>query len=350
MSRTKWIDSCRFLAIFVIMLTHYLAKFCPDSLSLWEEGISSLFLYGLTGKFSVAFFFVLLGYFASKPIVFNSSSFVSYIVQRYLQFAFYIFITSCIYVVSSYGVTWLFHTPDNNVFRILSDGFKYNIIYILRDSLMFEDNYNPTLWCMQQLFAASFLCKCFAFLPQALKPVYRLASAFAIIFALMLINSSYNVWICASVLGYVLRVTLEVQDKRGIEHCSHTLLFLLFTTVLVLIKIRMPESVLQYSMQSFAAFLLIYINFNFSPLKAILSRSPLPWLGGISMGLFVVHSPVNDILYSSLYPVLTAFVPGFVTNTACFILSLTLSVLSAWLLHSLYSLLQKKILKSPVNA
>ena len=155
MRRESWIDSCRFLAIFVIMFTHFLAMYHPAALSLWEGGPSWWLLGGLTGKFSVAFFFVLLGYFASKPKSFRIAFYGSYCARRYFQFAFYVFCVTFFYLIGSYAVTWLFHTPDEYVFHVLSDGPRYNLIYLLHDAFLFQDNYNATLWCMPQLFLAS---------------------------------------------------------------------------------------------------------------------------------------------------------------------------------------------------
>ena len=158
MHRENWIDACRFFAIFVIMATHFLAMFRPEALLLWEEMPGRLLLGGLTGKFSVAFFFVLLGYFAGRVRKFTPGGFARYALRRYGQFSFFVLVSTFFYLAGAYGLTWLLHTPDENVFRVLSDGFRYNLFYLLRDAFLLEDNYNATLWCMRQLFAASILC------------------------------------------------------------------------------------------------------------------------------------------------------------------------------------------------
>ena len=101
MKREQWIDACRFFAIFVIMVTHFLATFRPEALALWERMPSRLLLGGLTGKMSVAFFFVVLGYFASAPRIFDSRAFLKYTVRRYGQFAFFVFVTTLCYIAGS---------------------------------------------------------------------------------------------------------------------------------------------------------------------------------------------------------------------------------------------------------
>ena len=139
MKRENWIDSCRFFAIFVIMATHFLATFRPEALALWETMPSSLLLGGLTGKMSVAFFFVVLGYFASAPRAFDTRAFAVYTLRRYGQFAFFVFAVTLCYIVGCYGVTWLFHLAEGEVLRVISDGPRYNLIYLLRDAFLFEN-------------------------------------------------------------------------------------------------------------------------------------------------------------------------------------------------------------------
>ncbi len=330
--RTLWVDSCRFFAIFVIMCTHFLAEFFPGALRLWEEGLSSWLLYGLTGKFSVAFFFVLLGYFASRSASFSPGKFLRYGVKRYIHFAFFVFASTLIYIAACYGCTWLFHSPGESALRVISDGLGYNIIYLLRDSLLFEDNYNATLWCLQQLFIASLLCRALGYLPKHMGA----AAAVFVMAVLMIISPAYCVWICAAVLGYILRLVNELQLKvsRGIIVVS-------LLIALLLIKIRLPEGALQYSMQAVAAGLLVFAQFNMPGVQKLLSFRPFPWLGGISMGLFVVHTPINAVLASSLFPLLGGIMPQALVGIICFILSTALSIFCAWILHRMYSIIVK---------
>ncbi len=335
--RSQWVDSCRFFAIFVIMCTHFLAEFYPDALRHWEEGALSWLLYGLTGKFSVAFFFVLLGYFAAKPAVFSPGAFITYSIRRYVQFAFYILLCGAAFIIAGYGLTWLFHMPGGTVQRLMADGAKYNLIYMLRDGLLFEANYNDTLWCMQQLFLASLLCRMLGYLPRRLG-LMRLIPAAAAMLLLMLLDGEFCVWICAALLGYILRLCLEDMERKGSQPRSIFLL-LMGLLALLLIKIRMAESVLQYCMQSVSALLLIFVQFYLPPVQRLLSSKPFPWLGGISMGLFVVHTPINALLLSSVYPGLGGWLPEGAALMLCCLLSLGLSIAAAGALHRLYDAL-----------
>jgi len=348
LKRAEWIDSCRFFAIFVIMLTHYIDKVSPALLQLWELPPTSWLLYGLTGKFSVAFFFVFLGYFASKPVSFSFSSLVTYSIRRYFQFAFYVFIVTAVFICGSYGVTWLFHSADDCVMRVISDGFKYNLLYLARDSFFFESNYNATLWCMQQLFLASLICRGLAYIPEKLSIVLRFLLALALMLALMFINPSYCVWICAAILGYHLRLLIELShDFPKLRSTPLLIAFLL--AALVLIKLKMPESVLQYSLQSIAAFMLIYLQFNLPQVQNWLSRKPFPWLGSISIGLFVVHTPVNALICSSVYSMLLKSISKTASAFICFFISFGICVAFSWLLKAAHEHILKIFSKEKLS-
>ena len=188
---------------------------------------------------------------------------------------------------------------------------------------------------MQQLFIASLVCKLFAYLPEKLTSLSRVAIAGCVIFIFMAVNAKFFVWICAAIMGYVLRVLLDTLDRKSVN-VGTPLLSLSFIAALILIKTKLDEGVLQYSLQAIAAFLLIFIQFNMNWAKRILSVSPFPWLGGISMGLFVTHTPVYSILHSSVYPILSRILPSTAAILIYLILALALSTLCAWILKTAY--------------
>ena len=336
MHREGWIDACRFFAIFVIMATHFLAMFQPEALALWEKMPSRLVLGGLTGKFSVAFFFVLLGYFAGRPRKFTTGGFARYALRRYGQFSFFVFVSTLCFLIGSYGLTWLLHTPDENVFRVLSDGFRYNFIYLLRDSFLLEDNYNATLWCMRQLFAASLLCWLLGCLPEGKARLLISVAAWALS---PLLGRDW-VWLGAGAAGVVLRCIREDEilfsklSKPGIT-------VLLLLAALACIKAPLTEGTALYALQGLGAFLLILAQFSLPGVQRTLASRPFPWLGRVSMGLFVVHTPVNCLLASSLWPML-AGLPQAAALLLMFVVSLSLSIAAAVFLHRSYGMIQKK--------
>ena len=346
MKRESWIDSCRFWAIFVIMFTHYLATHLPSALSLWEGGPSWWLLGGLTGKFSVAFFFVLLGYFASAPRRFSLADYGQYCARRYVQFAFYVFVTTFLFILGSYAVTWLFHAPEEDVFRVLSDGPRYNLLYLLHDSFLFEDNYNATLWCMQQLFGASLICRALGCLPEEWKPGYRILISLGLMALLLLFNAEYGIWLCVGILGYLLRFGLSFYETHPKLSKPLPLLLIFFAAILC-IKAPLEEGLPLYSLQGVGALLLLLVLFHAKRAQKLLAAGPFPWLGSISMGLFVVHTPINALLCSSLHVLLRARLPAVVLLPFGFCVSLALCILCAWLLAKLYGMIIRQISRSP---
>ena len=344
MKREDWIDACRFFAIFVIMATHFLATFRPEALALWEEMPSRLLLGGLTGKMSVAFFFVVLGYFASAPHRFEARDFARYALRRYGQFAFFVFPATLCYIVGCYGVTWLFHRAEAEVLRVISDGGRYNLVFLLRDTFLLENNYNDTLWCMRQLFLASLVCRLLGCLPERLNASARLAVAAAVVLCAVLLGSRW-VWLGTAALGYVLRFALG-RAKEQPRLSSPAALWPLFFVAVAFIKAPVGEEempLLLYSLQSVGAFLLLFVLFHAAFAQRLLAARPFPWLGRISMGLFVAHTPVNELLVSSAWALLRSRVPAATGLSLCFALSLGLSIFAAWLLHRAYGGLTKRI-------
>ena len=334
--REAWIDACRFFAIFVIMSTHFLAMFLPDALLLWERMPTRLLLGGLTGKFSVAFFFVLLGYFACAPKALDLRGLLRYALRRYRQLCLFVLAAGLCYVLGAYCCAWLFHTPDGNVFRVLSDGPRYNLIYVVRDAFLLEDNYNATLWCMRQLFLASVLCRLLGCLPEKLDPRLRLLIALAAV-ALSALAGKTWVWLGVAALGYALRLLLENEKLRRLSE-SAAARVILFLLAVACIKAPLEEGTALYLLQGVGALLLLFVLFHTAWAQRLLASKPLPWLGLRSMGLFVVHTPVNCLLASSLWPILAANLPRAAALTVCYGLSVALSVAAAWLLHRAYAL------------
>ncbi len=347
MKREGWIDSCRFFAIFVIMATHFLADLLPDALLLWESMPTRLLLGGLTGKFSVAFFFVLLGYFACSPKRFSLRSYGSYALRRYLQFAFFVLVTEAVYLVGCRGVSVLFHAPDEAAARVLSDGWRYNLIYLLRDSFLFEDTYDATLWCLQQLFLASLVCRLFGYLPERLSPALRAGILFAGAALLLLLSPGYCVWISVSLMGCLLRMVLEAWDGHPTLTRPSVLVGLFILSVLC-IKAPLEEGLALYLLEGLGAFLLLLVLFRTAFAQRLLAHPPFPRLGLWSMGLFVTHTPVFSLLDSSLY-VLLSRLPLWLTLPVTFAVGTALCVLASRLVHAAYAALSRRLIRETVR-
>lgn len=64
MKRIGYFDVLRLFSVILIFIVHFINDFRPDYFVLWNEGVSSIFLNGVSGKAAVAMLAVILGYFA----------------------------------------------------------------------------------------------------------------------------------------------------------------------------------------------------------------------------------------------------------------------------------------------
>lgn len=335
MKRIDWIDATRYIAIVHVVFIHTLDKFWPELLNLWVTPPTSYIPILLNAKVAVLFFCVLLGFFAAKPREFNAGKFAQYTVKRYIQFAFFMLICSAVLVIGAYGTTWLFHRPDELVFKVLSDGTKYNIIYILRDGFLFEDNYNPPMWSMQQFFITSIVCYLLGCVFYRVKPLTALAVSIAAVAVFLLPGSEYLSWIGYCCMGAIARLYVEnkqyfyFMEKRGIR-------WALFLFAWFLYKFPMPESPFIFFLMGIASVILIAVLYSAESVQGFLGRAPLPTLGKIAFGVFVSHDPINSLLASSVVPFMRRALPQSATTLICFVVCVLIATFCAWLLDKAY--------------
>ena len=335
MKRIDWIDSCRFLAMAVTLFVHFLQTFCPAALGFWEPGPTFWLTRGFQGKIVFVLYFVLLGYFACTPKRFSLSAFARYALRRYLLFVFFSFLATLAFILGGYVITWIFHTPDPDVFRILSDGPQYNLIYLLRDAFYLEDHYIDSFWCMPHLLAASVVCRLYGYLPERIRPGLRALIACALIAVLLLINAQQTIWICVGLLGCLLRLAMENADAFPLLKKPRFRLLVLLLTI-ALLKIPIEEGPLLFFLEGLVDSTWMLLIAQDERVRRFLSRAPLPRLGKLSMGIFVIHTPVFCLLRSSLFPLMLGRLPNAVTYAVCFPLGVSLSILGAWILHRAY--------------
>ena len=344
MRRVQWIDSARFLAMFWILIGHYLAVFYPAALSLWEPGPWWWLLGGFPGKLAFSLYFVLLGYFASSAKPFSLRAFSRYTLRRYLQLVFFGFLATLLFILGGYAVTWVFHLADESVFRILSDGPRYNLIYLLRDGFLLEDHYIDSFWCMPHLLLASLICKLYGYLPEGIRPLLRCAILCSLIALLLLLNAEFFIWVVVALLGCLLRLAIDAAEQIPLLEKPGVRLIILLLSIAVL-KIPIEEGPLLFFIEGTVDSIWMLLLSRNARAQDLLSRSPLPWLGRITLGIFVIHTPVYALLDSSLIPLLRKILPDAVVLPLFFLPAVGLCILGAWLLHRGYSLLQRRTRK-----
>ena len=346
--RVGWIDAVRYIAIFHVVFIHTLDMFWPELLNYWVTPPSAYLPFLLNAKAAVLLFCVLLGFFASKPREFELRGFVRYAVKRYVQFAFFLLLSGVVYTLGAYCATWVFHSPDESAFRVICDGFRYNLIYVLRDAFLFEANYNSTMWSMQQFFIASILCYLLGCAAYKLKPLTVTFITAVIAALLLLTGSEYLSWVAFCVMGVFVRLFVEnfdrfdLMEKRGVRIGLFLLSWFLF-------KFPMPECTLVYFMMSLASILLLAVCFSTPAVHKLLDRHPLPALGKLAFGVYVVHTPINSLLCSSFQPILARALPVWLVTVLCFVFTICTATLCAFLLDRLYSSFSARLFREKVR-
>ena len=137
--RKPYIDTIKALAIFVVFLTHFIDEFHPEYFSLWKTLPTAILLKGVSGKFGVCVFSVILGYFAFKT---KETNIAKYAVKRYVYFLVCgLFINSVYAVFSRFG---LFSDPIST--------YK-----VLKTSVLLGSDIFPTFWCIRPFMYASLI-------------------------------------------------------------------------------------------------------------------------------------------------------------------------------------------------
>lgn len=333
MKRVGWIDAARYIAIFHVVFIHVLDAFCPHLLSYWVTPPYSYLPFLFCAKDAVLFFCVLLGFFAAKPRDFKLKDFAVYCVKRYFQFSFFIFCVGAVFVIASYAVTWVFHSPDPHAYRVICDGAKYNLIYALRDAFLLEDNYNPTLWSMQQFFFASIICYLLGCIFKRVNTKTGIVLSVLCTAAFLIPGSEYLSWIAFCVMGAFARVIFEGNALPAFVNKRRNKILLLIVAVVLF---KLPESSFAYFMYAVASILLLFVCFRSKGVQRILGKAPLPALGRIAFGVYVIHTPVNSVLASSLYPLISQVLPEWCVAAVFFILCIVISTACSLLLDKAY--------------
>ena len=348
LKRVGWIDAVRYIAIFHVVFIHTLDMFWPELLNYWVTPPSSYLPFLFNAKAAVLLFCVLLGFFAAKPREFELRSFGRYALKRYVQFSFFLLLSGVVYTLGSYCATWVFHSPDEFAFRVICDGFKYNLIYVLRDAFLFEANYNPTMWSMQQFFIASILCYLLGCGLYKLKPLTAAFITAGIAALLLLTGSEYLSWVAFCVMGVFVRLFVENIDRFGFME-NRGVRIGLFLLSWFLFKFPMPECTLVFFMMALGSVLLLAVCFSAPAVHRLLDRHPLPALGKLAFGIYVVHTPINSLLHSSFQPILSRVLPLPVVTALCFVFTICTATLCAFVLDRLYASFSARLFREKVR-
>jgi len=262
---------------------------------------------GLTAKFAVAVFGVLLGYFATAKLSDAQAAFGRYVVQRYLQFVVPMFIVNLLVVLGNARQAGLY-------------GFRQ----VLVDSFFFSDRIVPTFWCMGPFFIASALIGLIAGLTRGNRGA-RLGWYVASLIVCLLAGKT---WVGVCVMGAVLHEVLQAE-VRWMR--SAPALLAMAVCAFVLARVR-AENELMYLRYGAACFLLLAVFFSAPRLQRLLDVGILGWLGSISFHLYLVHVPVQYTFTNLLVVFLAKTVPTGATLAIAAVATLLADIAAAYLL------------------
>lgn len=284
--RIGWIDSVRFLAIFWVMTTHYISVYHGEWIRYWSEGWTKYVLQGLTGKFAVAIFCLLMGYFAALKMSKNYGA-ISYIKDRYLQFSQGVLFMN---VGLALTIRALYH------FDIVNLAFqpdKHNIRGVLSDSFLFSSEIILPFWCIQVFFVSSVM----------LAIVHKLKYSFGIQCVLMLlfILTGY-IWPGLCILGSIMHTIIaklnqnikwkDILRNKWLQAC---LLLISF------VMIQRPESNATFVLYGISGFIILTVLFQNETIQKMLDKKWLRFLGSVSFEFYLVHIPVQTVVSFYIY-------------------------------------------------
>ena len=229
-----------------------------------------IILFGITGKFAVAIFAVLTGFFANKPSKTNSDTAVK-IIRRYIHFAIPLFIVSAVNAIIC-------------AIRFAGEKDTYNMIQeVLVGSLLFdENNYCAQAWCLGDFFHCKHYHICFG------KQKNR-CLIWALVIAVLL--AADRIWLAICLLGALVReADTYINDSQMLR--KRPKLFSVLKVILLVISfviIRFDECSLTYILDGISASMIMLICLNSSILQHILSVKFLSTGGKISYEFFLIH-------------------------------------------------------------
>ena len=264
--REKWLDTIKVFLIVRIFSTHFRFSFPKGR---YDYGIIMKLLTangGISGKFCVQMFAVILGYFATLA---GERKQEKYITKRYLYFFSCILLINCIYYLfAQLGFIKANITINSVIFSAFSLGGG---VY-------------SAAWFFIHFFLGSIICY--------LNGRGRINFLECILEIIVFILYG-NVWVAACIMGSCLvYITKEEPIINGINK------WYLQLTLIVICWFVLPrkESATAYIIDGIVSFILLVICFSSSIIKRVLSINWLSRLGQYSMEIFLIHT----LVYSTL--------------------------------------------------
>lgn len=235
--RKLYFDTIKLFAIFVIFTTHFLADFHDEYLDMWTTLPTSILLRGVTGKFGVAIFSVILGYFAFRS---SERNIAKYTIKRYVYFVLCGLFINAVYAAEAY----------------FTDGDPITLSEVVHTSIILGDSIYPTFWCIRPFMAGSFASRVNRFICD------RSTAAGLLITVVEIAALIYygQIWIAICIMGNlvpvledssfmqkilghrIVRVAIYIFAFFAIKRSSSDVTFLIDGAVTVLVLLALSKS------------------------------------------------------------------------------------------------------------
>ena len=264
--REVYFDGLKLLAIFAVFSTHFIDRFHSEYFFLWEQPPTSWILAGISGKLGVAFFSVILGFFAYRS---SEASVAKYSLKRYLYF----FVCG-LFINIVYGILgW------TGVFEEV-----WTVKQIIRTSVFLSDRIYATFWCIKPFLIASILSR----INGKAKP-----GVAGLLIELAILLHWGHIWTVICLMGNVAAELMDNLYVRKILSRRWVRVLIYITSINV---IKGPESDARYLIYGITAAVIIITLKDSTIVRKALEWKPVSDPGKNTMAIYLTHVVIYRIV------------------------------------------------------
>lgn len=292
--RLKWIDTLKMIGAGGVFLCHFLSGFSyesrPNAVDFLLSGIAN-------GEFWVCVFCVLSGYLLSKKRVQSIKELIQVVVARYFRFMLpLLFINTAVWVITKIDGFYSAQLGQalGNGFLASSFTSSYDILDVLKYSLVMSKQMNRVFWVIRHMFAASCLIYSVNYLETKIDN-NRIVFLIRVVANCVCLMTPYTFFIGVCLLGGWL--DLERNRLRVPRSVSDILLVfaiaMQFAVQDILASLLLIEGIVmnQY-WEVLWTFLILYGITKNDSLQGFLNSAPFPEKSNTSMTVYLTHWPL----------------------------------------------------------
>lgn len=319
--RLKYLDSLKFIAIFIVFTMHFINKYGDTYRHLFHDMPTSIALYGISGKMGVAILAVIMGLLA----YYTKRDIGKAIVHRYLFFFISVIAIDLGYVVYNYMA--LDTRPD--------------MLTFFRAGICLEDLYFPALWFIKDFFIGYVII---------VLNSRSNVKVWGVLLEIAVFIMFSEIWIAICLLGNV--VALLLNDGFVLRALKTRRVIRLVLCIIAYGITKVPvETNLGYMAYGIATVLIILVINSSDLMNSLLSINWFAFLGRYSWGFFLVHALIYHIvgryifnmeMYTNQNGYVIRFILCFLTCLVCnIVVSVPLTKTINWVSNKLEKFLEQ---------